>query len=45
MYSLQQNWKKGQNMFCLEARGLGAVEGAVRLGIERAQTMYTHMNK
>jgi hypothetical protein len=23
MFSLQQNWRKGQNRFCLEARGVG----------------------
>jgi hypothetical protein len=23
MSSLQQNWRKGQNRFCLEARGVG----------------------
>jgi hypothetical protein len=23
MSSLQQNWRKGQNKFCLEARGVG----------------------
>jgi hypothetical protein len=36
MFSLQQNWRRGQNRFCLEARG---EEG------EMAQTMYAHMNK
>jgi hypothetical protein len=25
---LQQNWKRRQNMFCLQARGLGGEEGA-----------------
>jgi hypothetical protein len=24
MSSLQQNWRKGHNRFCLEARGVGA---------------------
>jgi hypothetical protein len=23
MSTLEQNWRKGQNMFCLEARGAG----------------------
>jgi hypothetical protein len=23
MFSLQQNWRRGQNRFCLEARGEG----------------------
>jgi hypothetical protein len=40
--SLQQNWRKGQNRFCLEVRG-GGGRGR-RQGGERAQTMYTHMN-
>jgi hypothetical protein len=26
MSSLQQNWRKGQNKFCLEARGWGEKE-------------------
>jgi hypothetical protein len=34
--SLQQNWRKGQNRFCLETRGMGG---------EMTQTMYAHMNK
>jgi hypothetical protein len=25
-FTLQQNWKKGQNRFCLEARGVGGRE-------------------
>jgi hypothetical protein len=37
--SLQQNWRTGQNRFCLEARGDGRKMG------EMAQTMYAHMNK
>jgi hypothetical protein len=28
MSSVQQNWRKGQNGFCLEARGGGWGEGA-----------------
>jgi hypothetical protein len=43
MSSLQQNWKKGQNRFYLEACG---VEGESRgQGVEMAQTIYVHMNK
>jgi hypothetical protein len=30
MSSLQQNWRKGQNRFCLEARGGGGEREAVR---------------
>jgi hypothetical protein len=42
VFSLQQNWRREQNSFCLEARGKrgeGKQEG------EMAQTMYAHMNK
>jgi hypothetical protein len=41
MSTLQQNWRKGQNRFCLEMRGLGRE----REGAEMAPTMYAHMNK
>jgi hypothetical protein len=27
MFSFQKNWRRGQNRFCLEARGLGGGEG------------------
>jgi hypothetical protein len=37
MSSLQQNWRRGQNRFCLEEMGVG--------GREMAQTMYAYMNK
>jgi hypothetical protein len=40
---LQQNWRKGQNSFCLELRG-GERDG-VGNGGEMAQTMYAHINK
>jgi hypothetical protein len=39
MLSLQQNWRRGQNSFCLETRGVGHWQGKM------AQTMYTHKNK
>jgi hypothetical protein len=42
MSSLQQNWRRGQNRFFLEARGKGEGEG--NRG-EMAQSMYEHMNK
>jgi hypothetical protein len=47
MSTLQQNWRKGQNRFCLEARGVWGREigWGVRGGREMAQTMYAHMNK
>jgi hypothetical protein len=40
--SLQQNWRRGQNRFCLEARGVGELWGAEE---EMAQTTYTLMDK
>jgi hypothetical protein len=43
MSSLQQNWRREQNSFCLEARrGEGGDEG--QWG-EMAQTTYVQMNK
>jgi hypothetical protein len=45
MSSLQQNWRKGQNRFCLEVRGLGEKKWVGEQGGEMAQTMYAHMNK
>jgi hypothetical protein len=44
MSSLQQNWRKEQNRFCLEARGVGG-RGRGLQGGEMAQAMYGHMNK
>jgi hypothetical protein len=44
MSSFQQNWGRGQNRFCLEARGWGEREGWGQEG-EMAQTIYAHMNK
>jgi hypothetical protein len=43
--SLQQNWREGQNTFCLEARGCREDGGGGGQGEEMAQTMYAHMNK
>jgi hypothetical protein len=45
MFSLQQNWRRGQNRFCLEERGVGIGERGQGQGGKMAQTMYTHMNK
>jgi hypothetical protein len=44
MSSLQQNWRKAQNRFCLEERGKGE---KVRAGAggEMTQTMYAYVNK
>jgi hypothetical protein len=45
MSSLQQNWRRGQNRFCLEARRVGEDEGVGGQGGGMTQTMYAHMNK
>jgi hypothetical protein len=52
MSTLQQNWRKGQNRFCLEARGMGGEKqsrGEIGgEGGEMTQTrlyIYAHMNK
>jgi hypothetical protein len=46
MSSLQQNWRRGKNRFCLEARVVaGGREEPEGRGGEMAQTMYAHMNK
>jgi hypothetical protein len=46
MSFLQQNWRRGQNRFCLEARGMeGEREGAGDMRERRPKTMYTYMNK
>jgi hypothetical protein len=43
MFSLQQNWRRGQNRFCLEARRVEREEeGSRGQRGEMAQTMYTH---
>jgi hypothetical protein len=39
MFYLQQNWRRGQNIFCLEARECWGQDR------EMAQTVYIHMNK
>jgi hypothetical protein len=43
--SHQQNWRKGQNRFCLEAGWWGGEGRGRRAGGEMTQTMYVHMNK
>jgi hypothetical protein len=45
MSSLQQNWSKGQNRFCLEATGVGRRGGGGGQEEEMTQTMYAHVNK
>jgi hypothetical protein len=45
MSSLQQNWRKGQNRFCLEARRVGESGREQGIGEEMTQTMYAHRNK
>jgi hypothetical protein len=43
--TLQQNWRNGQNRFCLEERGMRGEGGGGGQGGEMAQTMYVHMIK
>jgi hypothetical protein len=45
MLSLQQNWRREQNRFCLEARGDRRRGRRARAGEEMAPKMYVHMNK
>jgi hypothetical protein len=45
MFSLQQNWRKGQKRFCLEVRGVEGEVGGWGQEVEMAQTTYAHMNK
>jgi hypothetical protein len=46
MSTLQQNWRKGQNRFCLEVREMGGgEEGGEGQRKKMTQTMYAHMNK
>jgi hypothetical protein len=39
MSSLQQNWRREQNRFCLELKGVYVG------GSKKAKTMYAHTNK
>jgi hypothetical protein len=43
--SLQQNWRKEQNMFCLIVREVRGEGGGGGQGEEMTQTVYVHMNK
>jgi hypothetical protein len=45
MSSLQQNWRRGQNRFCLKVEGVGGKGGSGEQEGEMTQTMYAHMNK
>jgi hypothetical protein len=45
MFSLQQNWRRGQNRFCLEVREVGEREEGRGQEGEMDQAMYAHMNK
>jgi hypothetical protein len=45
MSSLQQNWKRRQNRFCLEQGGKGKMDGVGGKEREMAQTLYAYMNK
>jgi hypothetical protein len=44
MYSLEQNWIKVQNRFCLEARGVWEIARGQGQEREMTQTMYAHVN-
>jgi hypothetical protein len=44
MSSLQHNWRKGQNKFCLEVRGVGGGRRGGGQGREMTQIMYAHVN-
>jgi hypothetical protein len=45
MFSLQQNWRRGQNRICQEVREVRGRGRKLRTGGEMAQTMYAYMNK
>jgi hypothetical protein len=45
MSSLQQNWRKGQNRFCLEVRWWEGERGGREQREEMSQKTYAHMNK
>jgi hypothetical protein len=45
MFSLQQNWRRGQNRFCLEVSRVGGRLKEWEARREMAQTMYAQMNK
>jgi hypothetical protein len=37
MFSLQQNWRRGQNRFCLEARGVRGIGRRQGAGINKTK--------
>jgi hypothetical protein len=43
--TLQWNWRKAQNMFCLEGRWEGRRRWGQGQEGEMTQTMYAHVNK
>jgi hypothetical protein len=45
MSTLQQNWRKGQNRFCLEARWVGGERGGREQQGEMTLMMYADTNK
>jgi hypothetical protein len=45
MFSLQQNWRRGQNRFCLEERNGEGERVRAGAGGKMTQTMYEPMNK
>jgi hypothetical protein len=45
MCTLQQNWRKGQKRFCLEARGMGTEGGGGGRNGPNNVCTYEYMNK
>jgi hypothetical protein len=45
MSSLQQNWRIGQNRFCLEVMEVGERGRGQGTGKRNGQTLYAQMNK
>jgi hypothetical protein len=45
MSSLQQNWRRGKNRFCLEAREVGGSGGRERQGRKMAQCVHISINE
>jgi hypothetical protein len=45
VFSFQQNWRGGQNKFCLVHGGGRQREGVRNGGVEMVQTVFAHLNK
>jgi hypothetical protein len=42
IFSVQQNWRRGQNRFCPEARGWGGREGYATEGKDGPNVVFTY---